>query len=263
MTASPEIKMLSKLLPFSSPESAYRHKFLNNQDENLFMGSFESFAAAEAGAPASKAVGYDHAEAASLYSPQIYFYDYPGLFWLGRSIDAGLARIFDLGGHIGIKYYAFRRVLSYPANLQWTVCDVPSVVESGRALAVQREATEQLAFTTDYRDASGCDVLYASGSLQYLPVRIDEILSSLAAKPRRIVLNTTAVHPERTLFTLNSIGVAVCPYRIEHYDELLAMLTRSGYRKRDAWRNEGKPIEVPFVEGGDKTYYAGGCFDLI
>jgi putative methyltransferase (TIGR04325 family) len=262
MAASPETKMLSNLLPFSSRESAYRHKFLNNTDENLFMGSFESFAAAQAGAPPSKAVGYDHAEAANLYSPQIYFYDYPGLFWLGRSIDAGLTRIFDLGGHVGIKYYAFHRVLSYPESLRWTVCDVPSVVEKGREIAAQREATEQLAFTTDYRDASGCDVLYASGSLQYLPVRIDEMLSGLATKPRRIVLNTTAVHPDRTIYTLNSIGVAVCPYRIEHHDELLATLTRSGYRKRDAWRNEGKLIEVPFVDGGDMPYYAGCCFDL-
>ncbi|MDH6166232.1 putative methyltransferase (TIGR04325 family) [Variovorax boronicumulans] len=255
--------MLSNLLPPASPETAYRQKFLDNQDENLFMGSFESFTAAEADAPPSKAVGYDHAAAANLYSPQIYFYDYPGLFWLGRSIDAGLTRVFDLGGHIGIKYYAFRRVLSYPDSLRWTVCDVPSVIESGRAVAVQREVTGQLGFTTDYRDASGCDVLYASGSLQYLPVRIDEMLSTLQAKPKRIVLNTTAVHPERTIYTLNSIGVAVCPYRIEHHDDLLAMLARSGYRKRDTWRNEGKPIEVPFVDGGDKAYYAGGCFDLV
>ncbi|MBB3638055.1 TIGR04325 family methyltransferase [Variovorax atrisoli] len=255
--------MLNSLLQFPARESAYRRKFLNNTDENLFMGSFDSFAAAEAGAPSSKAVGYANADAGELYSPQIYFYDYPGLFWLGRSIDAGMMRVFDLGGHVGIKYYAFRRVLSYPSTLRWTVCDVPGVVESGRAMAVKREATEQLGFTTDYRDASGCDVLYVSGSLQYLPVRMDAILSELTVKPRRIVMNTTAVHPERTIYTLNSIGIAVCPYRIQHHDELLADLSRSGYRKRDVWRNEGKPIEVPFVEGGDKPYYAGCCFDLI
>jgi putative methyltransferase (TIGR04325 family) len=76
------------------------------------------------------------------------------------------------------------------------------------------------------------------------------------------VLNTTAVHPERTLYTLNSIGFAVCPYRIQHHDQLLAELAASGYKRRDAWRNEGKPIEVPFVDGGDKPYYAGCCFDL-
>ncbi len=256
--------MLSNLLPSSVRESAYRRKFLDNREENLFMGSFESFAAAEAGAPPSKAIGYDNAEAAkTLYSHQVYFYDYPGLFWLGRSLGEGMRSVFDLGGHVGIKYYAFRRMLDYPADLRWTVCDVPGVVQTGRELAQQREAEAQLSFTTDFKDASGYDVLYASGSLQYLPTRISEILAALPVKPRRVILNTTAVHPERTLYTLNSIGFAVCPYRIQHHDELLAELTQSGYKRRDVWRNEGKPIEVPFVDGGDKPYYAGCCFDLL
>lgn len=255
--------MLSTLPTFLPRASAYRRKFLNNQKENLFMGSFESFAAAQAGAPSSKAVGYDNAEQArTFYSPQIHSYDYPALFWLGRSLAEGMASVFDLGGHVGIKYYAFRRLLDYPGGLRWTVCDVPGVVKTGQELAVQREATAQLGFTTDYGAASGYDVLYASGSLQYLPVRIVEIISTLAVKPKRIVLNTTAVHPDRTLYTLNSIGFAVCPYRIQHHDVLLAELKQAGYRRRDVWRNDGKPIEVPFVDGGDKAYYAGCCFDL-
>lgn len=256
--------MLSSLLPVSVRESAYRRKFLDNRDENLFMGSFKSFAAAEAGAPPSKAIGYDNAEAAkALYSHQVYFYDYPALFWLGRSLDEGMRGVFDLGGHVGIKYYAFRRMLSYPEDLRWKVCDVPGVVQTGQELAAQREATTQLGFTTQVSEASGCDVLYASGSLQYLPTRIDEIITALPVKPRRIVLNTTAVHPDQTLYTLNSIGFAVCPYRIQHHEELLGGLAHAGYKRRDAWRNEGKPIEVPFVDGGDKPYYAGCCFDLM
>jgi len=226
------------------------------------MGSFESFADAEAHAPAGKRVGYDAPEAASLYSHQLYFYDYPALFWLGRSLDSGLRTVFDLGGHIGIKYYAFRRVLNYPADLHWTVCDVPGVIKAGAEVAAQREVTGQLDFTADFRDASGYDILYASGSLQYLPLRLSELLAELPVKPKRIIINTAAVHPEKTLFTLNSIGVAVCPYRIEHHDRLFADLAQAGYVRRDAWRNEGKPIEVPFVDGGDKPYYAGCCFDL-
>ena len=35
--------MLSSLLPPSVREAAYRRKFLENREENLFMGSFESF----------------------------------------------------------------------------------------------------------------------------------------------------------------------------------------------------------------------------
>jgi putative methyltransferase (TIGR04325 family) len=255
--------MLPPLLSALTREAAYRRKFLDNQDENLFMGSFENFAVAEANAPSGKPVGYDNPEAATmLYSHQIYFYDYPALFWLGRSLDSGLRTVVDLGGHIGIKYYAFRRVLNYPPDLRWTVCDVPAVVKAGQEVAAQRQVTHQLDFTADFHKASGCDVLYASGSLQYLPLRLSELLVELPVKPKRIVLNTTAVHPERTLYTLNSIGVAVCPYRIEHYDQLFADLTGAGYVRRDAWRNEGKPIEVPFIEGGDKPHYIGCCFDL-
>lgn len=255
--------MFSSLLPSSVREAAYRRKFLDNREENLFMGSFDSFAAAEAGAPPSKAVGYDNAEAAkSLYSHQVYFYDYPALFWLGRALDEGMTRVFDLGGHVGIKYYAFRRMLNYPADLRWTVCDVPGVIQTGQELAVQREATGQLDFTVERNDASGYDVLYASGSLQYLPERLSEILAKLPVKPKRVIVNTAAVHADRTLYTLNSIGFAVCPYRIQHHDELLAELASAGYKRRDAWRNEGKPIEVPFVDGGDRAYYAGFCFDL-
>ncbi len=256
--------MFSSLLPASVRESAYRKKFLDNREENLFMGSFDSFAAAEAGAPPSKAIGYDNAEAAkTLYSHQVYFYDYPALFWLGRALDEGMTSVFDLGGHVGIKYYAFRRMVNYPANLRWTVCDVPGVIQTGQELAVQREATAQLGFTVERNDASGYDVLYASGSLQYLPERLSEIIAKLPVKPKRVIVNTAAVHPDKTLYTLNSIGFAVCPYRIQHHDELMGELAQAGYKRRDAWRNEGKPIEVPFVDGGDKAYYAGCCFDLM
>jgi len=254
--------MLMNLLPLPVRKAAHRRKFLHNREENLFMGSFESFAAAQAGIPPSKPVGYDNAPADAYYSHQFYFYDYPALFWLLRSLEEGMRHIFDLGGHVGIKYYALRRAVPFPTELNWTVCDVPTVVKFGRELAAKRDASVQLRFTTDFADASGCDVLFASGSLQYLPKRISEIISELPQKPRRIILNVTAVHPERTLYTLNSIGFAVCPYRIQHHEQLLTELAAAGYKRRDAWRNEGKPIEVPFVEGGDKAYYAGCCFDL-
>ena len=236
------------LLP-SVREAAYRRKFVDNFEEKLFMDSFDSFAAAEAGAPPSKAVGCDDAPAEAFYSHPVAFYAYPGLFRLGRGLDDGMRSIFDLGGHVGIKYYAFRRVLNCPADLHWTVCDVPSVVKADRERAVQREATAQLNFTTDFKDASGYAVLYALSSLQYLPQRISEIIAALPVKPRRIVLNSTAVHPDRTLYTLHSrFGVA--PYRVQHHDELLDELSEAGYKQRDGWRNEGKSIQLPFVDGG-------------
>ena len=83
--------MLSRLLPLSVREAAYKRKFIENPEgENLFMGSYESFETAQANVPPGKAIGYDNAEEAKkLYSHQLYFYDYPGLFWLGRALGAG------------------------------------------------------------------------------------------------------------------------------------------------------------------------------
>ncbi len=256
--------MLDTLLPLPVRKALYRRRFISNKDRNLFMGTFDSFDAAQAAAPPQLPVGYDDAQAAkTMYSPQIQTYDYPAMFWVGRSLQEGMTSVFDLGGHVGIKYYAFKRLLQYPEALRWRVCDVPGVIRSGEELAIEKGVTSTLSFCTSYSEASGFDVLYASGSLQYLPMRVAQMLASLAAKPRRIILNTTAVHPEKTIYTLNSIGFAVCPYRIQRHDELMHELSHAGYRWRDRWSNDGKAIAVPFVKGGADPYYAGGCFDLM
>ncbi len=241
--------------------AAYR-RFLENTDQNLFWGVFDSFDAAAAAAPATRPLGYDNEASAQLYVPQIYSFDYPALFWIGRSFDDGLHSVFDLGGHVGIKHYAFRRLLHYPDDLRWTVCDVPAVVERGRMLALQKAPGGKLVFTTDFRAASGFDVLLASGSLQYLPLRIGQMLAEMPVKPRRIVLNVTALHPSRTYYTLNSIGTAFCPYRVQAHDELVAELVSHGYRRRDEWENWGKVIHVPLTTDHDVQHYTGFCFDL-
>lgn len=244
-------------------EKAYLERFRsNNKDENLFWGSFDSFDAARAAIPRGAEAGYDSDDAAlSLYSHQVYSWDYAPLFWMSDALNSGHRSVFDLGGHVGIKYYAFKRITTYPAELQWTVCDVPAVARAGEKLARERGVDGQLHFCTDYRFASGVDVLMLSGSLQYLPEQMKDILGALPIKPRRIILNITAGHSDRTIYTLNSIGQAQCPYRVQLQDEVLTEIHEAGYRRRDVWRNDGKPIHIPFVEGGDGAFYFGCCFD--
>lgn len=254
----------SKLAHAESLKAAYEQKFLNNVNENLFMGSFNSFDDAVAHAPPSKAVGYDNAEAArAMYGNQVCSWDYAPMYWISDAFARGMTSIFDLGGHVGIKYYAFKRIIEYPESLRWTVCDVPGVVFTGEKIAKERQASAQLRFCTDFRQADGCDVLYLSGSLQYLPYRMSQILATLSRKPRRVMLNITAAHEFQTMYTLNSIGFAVCPYRIQHQDEILSEIRLAGYKRLDRWRNDGKEIVIPFVEGGDSAYYFGCCFDRV
>ena len=72
--------------------------------------------------------------------------DYPMVHWLSQLLAEGRHRIFDLGGHIGVTYYGFRRYLSYPNTLEWRVHDVPSVIDAGRDWARQYDPDGLLHF---------------------------------------------------------------------------------------------------------------------
>ena len=241
----------------------YRRQFLDNPGDSLFMGRYTSFEAASAHLPSGlpEPIG-DEIALGLERSTQVRPDDYPLLFWLGRSFDIGLRTVFELGGHVGIKYYAFRRVLPLPDGLRWTVWDLPPVVQRGTELAVTRAPEGMLRFTVDLEDASASDILLASGSLPYFPERLIDILRGMPVKPRRILLNAIAVHPSETFYTVNSLTLAFRAYRIQAWEELQAELDAAGYMRRDVWRNEGNAIRVPFERDGDQVYYVGGCYDL-
>lgn len=244
---------------------AYDRRFAANRGENLFRGVFPSAEAALASAPASRPLGYDNEEAATMYAPRRRpeTYDYPAMFWLDRAIRAGARRIFDVGGHVGLHYYAFRDCLDYPVDLHWTVCDVTAVVDRGRRIAEERGVSAQLAFTDDYAALDGADLLLASGSLQYLPMTLADWLRGVSRPPPRIVVNTTPMHPAKDFYTLNSIGTAFCPYRVVHEAGFVKALDSLGYRATDRWANPGKGLHIPFQEGHDVPAYRGAYFERM
>lgn len=244
----------------------YERRFARNRDQNLFRGVFDSAEAAARSVPVRGVVGYDNEASAKLYDyhlVRIFPHDYAAIYWLGRSFDHGLASVLDIGGHIGIKYYAFQKYLQYPAALRWQVCDVPSVIARGKEIAAERDRTGRLSFVGDPRQAAPCDLLFLSGSVQYLPYGLDELLDGLARLPARVVINTTPVHPERTFFTLNSIGTAFCPYRVHSEQELLAAFTGKGYKLQDHWQCPGKPMHIPGYPEHSLDHYSGYCLDRL
>jgi len=255
------------------PLGALRRKraedaFARNTDANLFRGVYSSFDAALASAPPTRPLGYDNPAAAGMYLERIkriYPSDYPVIFWLQKLFAQGNQTVFDLGGHIGIGYYAYQRYLDYPPALRWTVSDVPAVMARGRDIARERDASGRLRFDGEFRAAGQADVLLALGVLQYLPDTLAQRLAALQADdlplPRHLILNLTPLHVldngGRDYFTLQSIGAAFCPYRIAAYAPFLESFTQLGYHVVDRWQNPEKRCRIAFEPGYSVEGYHG------
>ena len=244
-------------------ERRYERRFAANRDANLFRGVFDAFEAAQASAPRGLPLGYDNPASAAMYvdrTRKTYPTDYPVMFWLQRLFDEGATRLFDLGGHIGVSYYAYRRHLRYPADLRWCVHDVPAVNAQGRTFAAEKDAERRLSFSDRFEAADGVDVLTAQGSLQYLPETLAQRLARLAKPPAHVVLNLTPLHERHGYFTLQSVGTAYCPYRIFAVADFLEGFRQLGYELVDTWDNPDKKCEIPFHPEHSLDRYHGFYF---
>ncbi|HEU4733657.1 MAG TPA: TIGR04325 family methyltransferase [Kofleriaceae bacterium] len=256
-----------RAVAFSPPvrarlQARYERHFATAQKAHLFRGVYGSFDEAARAAPASKPIGYDNPGPAAMYRnllETVHFSDYPVLFWMARAITPSTKRLFDLGGHVGVRYYAFRTCLALPERLTWQVMDVPAVVQAGRELAAEKRASH-LTFTERRDDVAGADILFATGSLQYLEKPLHEILAPIPARPAHVIINQLPMQDGPAYYTLQSIGAAFCPYRIEDRGALVAGMAALGYEKLDAWRTMEKHCPIPFHPEHSINGYEGMYF---
>ena len=222
------------------------HFFKVSQWERLFHGVYPTFEAAERDIPSGFAVGFDNDAAAHFlgYKGSIFPSDYPVLFWLEKLLPANRT-LFDFGGYLGISFYTYQRVMTYPPELRWTIFDVPAVVEAGRDLATKQNAT-QLNFTEDFAGANGSDILLAAGSIHFCKEAFSERLESLAEKPKHLIINKLPAVDEDPFVTLHSMGPALCPYRVFNRDAFIQSIVRCGYELVDSWSNPDLGCYIPF-----------------
>jgi putative methyltransferase (TIGR04325 family) len=233
------------------------------QPNNAYRGVYASFADAERNAPPIKPLGYDAAESTTWYLDRlsgVQFADYPAVYWL-REAFADSQVMLEIGGHVGVAYYGFERILKYPADLSWTILDVPSVVKSGEALARERQR-QNLRFITDLAAAPPAGILLAAGSLQYLEhTTLAPIIEKLPARPRHIIVNVTPVYEGPSFVTLQNIATAYCPYRVFNRADFVGALEKLGYQLVDTW-----PVPRPFTIPGhpDRAFetFSGFYFKL-
>jgi putative methyltransferase (TIGR04325 family) len=216
-----------------------------------YRGIYRTFAEAEADAPKSGKLGYDHAVMAEQYERDFPAYrnligtfDYPVMFWLQKLLEPN-QRVFDFGGNVGNRFYSYRNYLNFPGGLHWVVCELPEIVKVGRRIAEQQRCRD-IAFTTQFEDASGCDVLMASGSVQYLGASFADQLARLPVKPRHLVISRTPLCDGESFVTLQNGGPVFYPSHVMNREAFTRGIADLGYELRDAWKDISEPCAVPF-----------------
>lgn len=240
----------------------FNRRFATPAGGGSCRGVYGSFSEAANSAPAQASLGYDTHDAAAMYRDrldQVFSADYPVLYWLQRWLE-NVQHVVDLGGHVGVSYFAFRPLLPTIERLYWHVHDVPAVMAAGRLLAAERGASE-LTFADELADVPTVDVFLAAGSLQYLETSLGSLLQHLPTLPRRVLVNKTPTHPRHSFVTLQHIGVSYCPYRIHSTHALEAELAPLGYRCVDQWDNPDLTCVVPFERDAGPITYRGFAFE--
>ncbi len=183
--------------------------------------------------------------------------DYPVLFWLRDLLRPGI-RIADLGGSTGGTFYAFSRALNFPADLSWTVSELPAAAEKGRRVAEARRE-QRLHFVTRLDQVQEPDLLLTMGTLQYLPETLSEIVGALPARPRDIIVHKVPVTDGPSFWTLQNLGAAQVPYFIYNRNALVHSMEAIGYTLQDSCKTL-RAIRIPFHADHDVHHYAGFVF---
>lgn len=222
-------------------------QFLSQGEGPRFFGVFHSRDDALRAIRSPKAVGYDHEEVTEVNFAnmcRVADPDHPVMLWLKRALPTS-GGVLDAGGHMGTKYRAFRPFLPELSHKPWTVWDVPAMVEAGARRAAA-DGLDGLRFTSTLATVGAeHDIWLASGLLQYLDLSFPELLASLPALPRTVILNKVAVTDEPSFFTLENLGFSAVPYHVRNESGFLAPLLQLGYRQLDRWENASLSHRIP------------------
>jgi putative methyltransferase (TIGR04325 family) len=226
----------------------------------MFHGVYPDFHAASQSIPSTRLAGYDNEPSALRLEHErlrITASDYPILYWLTRLLPRRKL-LCDWGGNVGISYFGYRPYLSYAADLNWLVNDVPAVVTRGENLATA-ESAPHLCFTTSLGRLAQADILLASGSMHF----IDQPFAALRAcpsLPAHILVNKAPLYEKASAVTVQNMGSALCPNHLFNRGDFLREFDNLGYDVVDAWRIADVSCRIPFFPGHSIAAYSGYYF---
>lgn len=209
---------------------------------NDWSGVYATYDAALAAVPAELGGGWndDTVAAGRQFQSSIY----ATIFWISKMLETG-SRIVDFGGAVGQTYDEFVQRQPFPDGATWCVVDVPTAVKRGRELSAANKRPG-LSFAEQISDVDGCDIFVSRGCLQYVATPLGEILDSLPALPRYLLIDKIPLTDGEGFCTLQHLGLSASPYKIFNRSAFLSPLAERGYVVRDAWPVQDINFAIPF-----------------
>ncbi|HEX4773095.1 MAG TPA: methyltransferase, TIGR04325 family [Bryobacteraceae bacterium] len=181
--------------------------------------------------------------------------DYAALFFLQPILPA-VRTVFDFGGSVGNLWYCYSNYISMPADLTWTVFDVPENVQLGEQIA--KDAGEnRLRFTSFLCDGDGADVFIATGALHYFEESLPAMLSEYHSKPRYVLINRTPFSSGAPFATVQDAGRYRVACMLYNQDQLIEEFRGVGYDLVDRWSAAERTHIIPCYPDLSVNAYSG------
>lgn len=228
-----------------------RGQFLSPDGYCAYFGVFDSFVAARAWLPPNPE--FDHAPLAAPYvdvvSKKVFPYDYPVMRWLERALNVGSTSVLDIGGSVGVHYYAYQPYIDMPSALSWHVIEVPAMVAIGRDLA-RTTGAAALTFSDQLDEAIASradDIWISAGAIQYMEHgRPDRLLRNSRLPPTHVLLNKVPLYNGPDFVTTQNIGNgAYTPVHVYNGARFVEDIEALGYVLRDRWEVPDRSLHVP------------------
>jgi putative methyltransferase (TIGR04325 family) len=237
--------------------------FVVGKEFGHYCGRFHTSEQATNSLPAQRRATYDNESLVSIgiesYST-IHPFDWPILTFCQKLMrENHLHAVTDFGGHIGVKFYAFKEMLDLPEDFRWQIVDVPAMVREGRRRVPPE--VHSLCFFEHVEETEACDALLCSGSLQYVDWSIEELIDRLPQKPYMTFLNKVPVSASEGFFTLETF-VKTLPCRIFGPAELKTARQHLGYKLAASWPIPNRDFVVLSSKGMEKVQMVGEAWVL-
>ena len=228
-----------------------RAQFLTPSGAFAYFGLFTSFKDARAWLPPTKE--FDSAALATEYvdvrAKKVFEYDYPVMWRLEHALLAGAKNVLDIGGSIGVHYYAYKPYIALMDCVNWEIVEVPAIATIGRNLAIQNGA-KTLNFTEDLDQAiksKAHNIWISAGAIQYFEdARPDHLLDRSGARPQHILLNKLPLYDGEDFVTTQNLGSgSYAPLHVYNRRRFIDGIESLGYTLRDQWPVHERSLQLP------------------